>query len=237
MSFDRHVAPDGQGAAEAAARQAVTLLQTARGGEAETTLAISGGLTPSLMFDELAQADVDWSRVHLFWVDERNVPPGDPLSNYTMAEQHLIQPARIPSRNVHRIHTEEGAKQAARHYSEELRLRFGGIPHFDILQLGVGADAHTASLFPGEKLIDDREGLAAAVYVEKLEQWRVTLLPGVLLAAQNTLVLATGPEKAEAIRDVLEAAYEPLRLPAQIISHQGQSVHWFLDTDSARLLI
>lgn len=236
MSIHRYVAPDPKGAAEAAARQACTLLEAALGGHAEATMAISGGSTPALMFDALAEMQIDWSGVHLFWVDERDVPPGHPLSNYSMAEQHLLLPARIPRRNIHRIHAEEGAREAARQYSEHLRLRFGGIPHFDIVQLGIGADAHTASLFPGEKLIEDREGLAAAVFVEPLEQWRTTLLPGVLLAAQHTLVLATGAEKAQAIHDVLEGPYDPMHLPAQTISHHGRRVHWFLDTASARLL-
>jgi 6-phosphogluconolactonase len=236
MSIHRHVASDARGAAEAAARQARTLLEAALGGQAEATMAISGGSTPALMFDALSQMDIDWSSVHIFWVDERDVPPGDPLSNYSMAEHHLLAPARIPRRNIHRIHAEEGAREAARQYCEHLRLRFGGIPHFDVVQLGIGADAHTASLFPGEKLVDDREGLAAAVFVDVLDQWRTTLLPGVLLAAQHTLVLATGEEKAPAIRDVLEGPYDPRRLPAQIISHHGRRVHWFLDTASARLL-
>ena len=109
------------------------------------------------------------------------------------------------------------------------QLEDGALPHFDIVQQGMGPDAHTASLFPGEPLIDDREGIAAAVYAEKMPQWRITLLPGVLLAARHTVFLVSGEDKAEAVRAVFNDEYDPKRLPAQVVSHHGRGVIWFLD--------
>ena len=106
----------------------------------------------------------------------------------------------------------------------------------DVVHLGMGPDAHTASLFPGQPLIDDRDHIAAPLYAEKFQQWRVTLLPGVLLAAKHTVFLVAGEDKAEAARAVFKEEYDPKRYPAQIASHQGRGVVWFLDQAAARLL-
>jgi 6-phosphogluconolactonase len=153
---------------------------------------------------------------------------------------HLIRPARIPIRNVHRVHSELPPAQAARHYEVELRdvmeLEPGEMPHFDVIHLGVGADAHTASLFPGEPLIDDREHIVAAVNVHKLSQWRVTLLPSVLLAARHAAVLVAGGSKAEAMRNILRERYSPRDYPGQMIAHHSRRATWFLDQEAARLL-
>jgi len=240
VSFQRHVAAGPWEAAAACAAQTVELINRALTGQATAALAVSGGTTPALMFDALVTLPVEWGRVHIFWVDERNVSPGDPQSNYTLTDQHLLSRCRIPRANVHRIQAELGAQAAARKYAAELQEFFrpapGALPQFDIVHLGLGPDAHTASLFPGEALIEDRSGLAAAVYVEKLQQWRITLLPGVLLAARHTLLLATGAEKAEPLYHVMHDGYDPLRYPAQAILHHARDVDCFLDTaSSARL--
>jgi 6-phosphogluconolactonase len=110
------------------------------------------------------------------------------------------------------------------------------MPQFDIVQLGVGPDAHTGSLFPGEPLIENREGAVAAVYVEKLNKWRVTLLPGVLMGAKHSAFLVAGADKAEAVRHILRAEYDPMRYPAQVVTHHSRRVAWFLDEAAAALL-
>jgi 6-phosphogluconolactonase len=110
------------------------------------------------------------------------------------------------------------------------------MPHFDLVHRGMGPDAHTASLFPGEPLIDDRERIAAAVFVPKFNQWRVTLLPGALLAARHTVFLVAGEDKAEAVRAVFHEEYDPKKYPAQIASHHGRGVTWFLDESAAKLM-
>jgi 6-phosphogluconolactonase len=240
MSTHRHVYPDAAGAAEACARQIAGLLEPALHAAGQATMAVSGGKTPGLMLDHLARLPLEWKRIHLFWVDERAVAPGHPDSNYSLADRRLLTPARVPKYNVHRIRAELGPREAARSYDDEIREFFGldrdELPHFDVLQCGVGADGHTASLFSGEPMIDDRSGLCAALYIEPLDQWRVTLLPGVLLAARNLLVLTTGPDKAEALRNVLHGAYDPKAYPAQLLSHHGRRSSWFLDEASAAQL-
>jgi 6-phosphogluconolactonase len=240
MSVHWRSYPDAQTAAEASARHILTLLDSALAGQDLATFAVSGGSTPKLLFKELVKAHYDWERVHLFWVDERAVPPTDPQSNYRLAEEYLIAPARIPRRNVRRIQTELVPERAAEHYVEEIRQFFalenGELPHFDIVQQGMGPEGHTASLFPGEPLLDDREHIAAAVEVPTPPRSRITLLPGVLLAARHTVFLVCGEDKAAAVRAVFRDDYDPKRLPAQVISHHGRSVSWFLDDAASRLL-
>lgn len=232
--------PDPHAAAEACAKHILARLEDALSGRSYATLALSGGETPRLLFEALARASFPWHQVHLFWVDERAVPPTHPASNYKLAAECFILPARIPARNVHRIQTELMPDLAARRYAQEIReffgLEAGGMPHFDVVHQGMSADGHTASLFPGDPLLDDREGIAAAVWVESLAQWRITLLPGVLLAASHTVFLVTGAEKAEIVRAVFCDSYDPKRLPAQMVCHHGRSVCWFLDEAAARLL-
>lgn len=227
-------------AALACSHHILALLETALSGEGKATLALSGGITPKLLFAHLAAARFDWSRVHIFWVDERAVPPGDPQSNYKLADENLIVPAHIPHRNVHRIAGELPPDKAAKRYAQEIveffELDTGELPHFDVMHFGTGPDAHTASLFPGEALIDNRDGIAAAVFVEKIRQWRITLLPGVLLAARHSVFLAAGEDKAEVLRDVFLNPYDPKQFPAQMISHHGRKVTWFLDHAAARHL-
>ena len=130
--------------------------------------------------------------------------------------------------------------RAAALYVDDIRQFFqienGELPHFDVVQLGMGPDAHTASLFPGEPLIDDRETIVGAVYVEKLSQWRITLLPGVLLAAWHTVFLVAGEEKAQAVRAVFNEEYDAKKYPAQLVSHHGRRVAWFLDEAAAKLM-
>jgi 6-phosphogluconolactonase len=238
MSVHRFTAPDAAGAAEACAHHVISVLDETLAGQEFATFAVSGGSTPRLLFQKLAAMKFPWDRVHLFFVDERCVPPTDPASNYKLAEECLIGPAHMPHRHVHRIAGEMPPKNAAARYAEDIRAYFGlepgELPHFDLIHRGMGPDAHTASLFPGEPLIDDREGIAAAVYVEKLKMWRVTLLPGVLLAARHTVVLAAGADKAEAVRAVFREEYDPKKYPSQLDAHYGRGVSWFLDEAAAK---
>jgi 6-phosphogluconolactonase len=240
MSIHSYVHQDAQEASAACARKMLDLLEERLTAGSNATLAVSGGSTPKLLFDELAKARFDWSRVHLFWVDERGVPPTDPQSNYKLAKEHFIDPARFPGRNVHRIQAELEPEVAARLYADEIRkffgLEAGEFPRFDIIHRGMGPDAHTASLFPSEPRIDDRENLVAAVYVEKFHQWRITLLPGVLEAPQHTIMLVAGEDKAEPLRAVLHEPFDAKKFPAQIGTHDGRNVMWFLDRAAARLM-
>jgi len=201
-------------------------------------IALSGGSTPAKLFPLLAEAEIEWSKVHVFFVDERMVPPDDEASNYRLARVLLFAFAEIPASNIHRIQGELDPDEAATLYEQEISSVFhldeeeDEIPVFDVMHLGMGDDAHTASLFPGESAIDDLEGIAAALYVEKLDAWRVTLLPAVLQAARCTIFLAAGAGKAAPLDKVLVEPYQPRRYPAQLVRHNLE-VHWFLD-QSAR---
>ncbi len=190
------------------------------------------------MFAELAKASFNWTRVHLFWVDERGVPPTDPQSNYRLAKESFLDPSGFPASNVHRIQAELDPQTAARRYADDLRAFFQlgpcEMPVFDIIHRGMGPDAHTASLFPGEPLIEDHTNLTAAVYVEKFKQWRITLLPGVLEAAATTIMLVAGEDKAEPLRSVLHGPYDPKQFPSQIATYGRDNVLWFLDRAAAR---
>jgi 6-phosphogluconolactonase len=240
MSVRRYTLPDAAAAAEACAHHITAILEEALSGQEFATFALSGGSTPRLLFQCLAKQPLHWDRIHLFWVDERCVPPTSPESNYRLAEENLIRPAHIPQRHVHRILGELQPKVAAARYEAEIRDFFGldegDFPHFDAVHRGMGPDAHTASLFPGDPLVEDRESIAAAVFVPKLNQNRVTLLPGALLAAKHTVFLVAGADKAEAVRAVFHEEYDPKHYPAQIASHHGRGVAWFLDRQAAALL-
>jgi 6-phosphogluconolactonase len=237
LSVQWHAYNSAREAARACAHGILRCLDERLSGESLATLAISGGVTPRAMFEELAQAGRDWRRVHLFWTDERMVGPSDPHSNYRLAVETLIGPARIPRENVHRIAGELPPEAAARRYVDEIREFFGldsgEMPHFDAVHCGLGADGHTASLFPGEPLIEDRERIAAAVQVPKLGTSRVTLLAGVYLAARENLFLVAGAGKAAAVRAVFHEPYEPLKYPAQVASQHGRRVVWYLDDAAA----
>jgi 6-phosphogluconolactonase len=226
---DVHRFPDARRAAEACGGEILRILDRAIAENGAATLAVSGGSSPKMMFDSMARSGFDWDRVHLFWVDERSVPPDDEQSNYRMTREHLIEPAGI--RNVHRVPAELPPDHAARAYMDDIRAHFGGdaMPVFDVVHLGIGPDAHTASLFPGEPLIDDREGIAAAVYVEKMQQWRITLLPGVILDAQEAVILAAGADKKHAIQQILHAPEAPVEYPGQIVRWRKKAPNFYLD--------
>ncbi|HEY3937219.1 MAG TPA: 6-phosphogluconolactonase [Bryobacteraceae bacterium] len=200
------------------------------------SLAISGGSTPKLLFAAMAKASFDWSNVHFFWVDERCVPPTDSQSNFKLADDHLLTPAKVPPQNVHRIYGEMPPEEGAARYVLDIKRFFslseGALPVFDVLHRGMGPDAHTASLFPGTPLVDNRTGIAAHVWVEKMKMDRVTLLPGVLLAARRTVLQVSGSEKADALRHVLDDAEDLHSYPCQIASRDEKAT-WFLDQAAA----
>lgn len=201
------------------------------------TLAISGGSSPRLMFSDMSKADFNWSNVHIFWVDERCVPPTDDRSNYKLAEDTLLRPAKIQPQNVHRVHGELPPEEAAARYVSEIKQFFNQseLPVFDILHRGMGPDAHTASLFPGEPLIKNETDIAAHVWVEKMKMDRVTLLPGVLRAAKCTVLQVSGAEKADALRMVLTGEKDEMNYPCQIAS-RDERAFWFLDDAAAAKL-
>ncbi len=236
-----HRSLDAVEAAQACATHILLTLQRAISLRGTATLAISGGSSPRMMFEIFARTAFPWDRVHLFWVDERVVPPTDPQSNFKLASDAWLQPAQFPAANIHRVEAELGAEPAARLYRAAIRGYFGldgastEHPRFDVIHRGMGPDGHTASLFPGDPIVENRDGVAAAVWVEKMHQWRVTLLRGTLEAARNTAMLVTGRDKTDTLKTVLEGEFDPGHYPAQIAS-LGESGDWFVDREASETL-
>lgn len=235
-----NISGDAQTAANLCAAYIFEELRNRLRSAPQASLAISGGSTPKLMFETLAKTALAWDKLHIFWVDERCVPPADNESNYKHANEALLQPANVPASNVHRIRGEWEPAKAAAAYEEDIRDFFklgqGELPAFDIIHRGMGADAHTASLFPGEPLIGNNADIAAAVFVEKLNMHRVTLLPGVLKKARRTVMLAAGNDKAEPLYEVLRGPGDPFRYPCQIATRNSQNAVWFVDKAAAAKL-
>jgi 6-phosphogluconolactonase len=233
MPVELRRSPDAVSAAEECGRHILICLEDALAAGAPATLAISGGNSPHPMFTFFARQDFSWDRVHVFWVDERAAPPTHDQSNFKWAHDLWLGPARVPGRNVHRILAELPPVEAARRYVQDIRAFFGitegELPQFELIHLGMGPDAHTASLFPGSPSLRDRNHIATPVWVESMKQWRITLLPGVLEAARHTCMLVAGADKVPALRAVLQNPYDPMRYPAQLAAREGSGTVWFAD--------
>ncbi|MBI3951061.1 MAG: 6-phosphogluconolactonase [Acidobacteria bacterium] len=218
----RHLEDVSQRAAELF----VQLADEAISAKGRFAVALSGGSTPRALYTLLASDSfrdrVTWPKVHLFWGDERCVPPDHPDSNYHMARESLLDQVPIPQENVHRMPAEqEDHERAAADYEETLQTFFGlkpgQLPRFDLILLGMGEDGHTASLFPGTLALKVTDRLVAANYVEKLKAQRLTLTVPVINNAATVVFLISGASKARVLKDVLEGQYDPMRLPSQLI--------------------
>jgi 6-phosphogluconolactonase len=234
--------PDGNALVRAEVERVVTLASEAITARGRCLLALAGGSTPRPLYELLADAPqaarVDWSRVHLFWGDERCVPPDHPDSNYRMTRQALIDRVPIPPENVHRIRGEDDPQEAAEAYERVLRGFFGpGDPparSFDLALLGMGPDGHTASMFPGTAATTESRRWAMAVHVERpRDMWRVTLTTVVLNAAANVTFLVTGRDKAARLKEALreDGGARP-SLPAQLIRPRRGVLRWMVDADA-----
>jgi 6-phosphogluconolactonase len=206
------------------------------------TAALSGGSTPKRLYSLLAerfQDRVPWSKVHVFFSDERCVPPDHPDSNYRMAYESLISRVDIPPENVHRMKGEKEPGDAAAEYAEDLRKVVGreGMPKLDLILLGMGEDGHTASIFPGSEAVDEASNPVISQYVPKLNTHRLTLSPPVLMNGRRVLVLVTGPKKAAALEQVLQGPYEPEHYPAQLLREASGEVLWLVDPEAASVVL
>ena len=207
------------------------------------SIALSGGSTPRRLYSLLAneatlREQIPWERIHFFWGDERRVPAGHPDSNYRMAYNALLSKVSIPSTNIHRIHAEDAdADKAAADYEIEIRRFFGieagQIPQFNCVLLGMGADGHTASLFPATSALVENKRLVVANWVKKFQSHRFTLTLPVFNHAAQILFLVSGEDKADTLKAVLEGNRQPDRYPAQLIQPTHGEVTWFLDHSAA----
>lgn len=228
------VEPDPAAAARSAAGLIVEAAKKAVAAHGRFLLVLSGGSTPRALYALLAHAPVPWERVHVFWGDERCVPPDHPDSNYRMARESLLDRVPIPAGNVHRLEGEDpdpGA--AAARYAEEIRRFFApDPPRFDFVLLGLGPDAHTASLFPGSEALESRSWVGAP-WVEKLAAYRLTLTPVLLNRAAQVVFLVAGRDKAAAVEAVLQGTGSPREIPARAIQPEEGRAIWLLDAAAA----
>lgn len=207
--------------------------------------AISGGYTPRRFFELLGELpeskSLPWHRIQLFWVDERIVDVNSKWSNYKLAVDTFLSKVGIPDENVHRIPTEFGNfNLAAQRYEQTIREVFGiggsQIPQFDLILLGMGPDGHTASIFPGSYASFDTTDLACVVYVMDEKLNRITLTNPVLCAAANLVVLVSGEEKAEILKEILTTEPDEVRYPIHILWPVLDKVTWLIDSKASKLL-
>jgi 6-phosphogluconolactonase len=207
------------------------------------SVALSGGTTPRRIYELLASDDyctqVSWANVHIFFGDERTVPPDHADSNYRMASEAMLSHVPVPPENVHGIRGVGDAAANASLYESELRSFFGSSaewPRLDLVMLGMGDDGHTASLFPGSAALTEERAWVAANWVEKFNTWRITLSAPAINAARRVLFLITGAGKADRLREVLKGERDPVRLPSQLIQPRDGTLEWFVDRAAAEEL-
>lgn len=208
-------------------------------------VAISGGNTPArlyeLLSDESAFAQVDWEKVHLFWVDERCVPPSAEASNFRLAAHTFLLDIPIPGENIHRMTGEyEDYQKAAKEYERRILNVFGlsqhQIPQFDLIILGMGSDGHIGSLLPNTYALFDTEHLVCEVYRMDHHFSRLTLTVPVLKEAKNIMILISGAAKAEIVKEVFESEPDPVRYPVHALWPVLDKITWIIDKNAGASL-
>jgi 6-phosphogluconolactonase len=259
------IADDEDALARVAAERITSLVERSVAERGSATVCLTGGSTPRRLYALLAdprspwRARLPWALVHLFWGDERHVPPEHADSNFGMAAEALIRHVPVPDAHVHRMRGEiADAREAAHDYARALAAGFTRAGRtdrtFDVMLLGVGEDAHIASIFPGSELLDRRpvagappfpsppgsarasltdDDRVAAVWAAHLNAWRITLTPDALLDARSIVMLAAGAAKARAVRVALHEPRDVSRWPAQLLRDAGDAVEWMIDRAAA----
>ena len=204
-------------------------------------VALSGGSTPGAWFNDLAKNhhdDLDWSGIHLFWGDERCVPPDDEQSNYGMTKKYLLDHVPVPLENIHRVHGEELPVDAAVQYEKEIRHLVPGdpIPRFDLVILGMGEDGHTASIFPHQIAYWEAEKLCIVADHPSTGQQRVSITGQLINAAKDVAFLVSGAEKAPKIHEIVNRKAGYTNYPAALANPESGSLQWFLDAPAAKLI-
>ncbi len=202
------------------------------------TVALSGGSTPKLLFELLADPNepfrdqISWHDIHFFWSDERHVPPDHPDSNYRMANEAMLRHVPVPANNIHRVPSENpSAPEAASEYEQTLiEITQQSLPRLDLILLGLGADGHTASIFPGSEVLHETKRLVAAPWVEKFQTYRITMTLPLLNNGASVVFLVSGSEKASIVKEVLEG---PEKYPAQAVKPTNGQLLWMLDEGAA----
>jgi 6-phosphogluconolactonase len=234
-----------------AAERLTTLIASAITERGAAFISLTGGATPRPVYETLAddarpwRSEIDWARVHLYWGDERCVPPDHPDSNFGMANRALIRRVPVPPGQIHRMRGEIDPHEAAREYERVLPETF------DVMLLGMGEDAHIASIFPRRASkarptdlaspndrgrADRQDRRVEAVYADHLHAWRITLTPSALLNARRIVMLVEGEKKADAVAAAIEEPLDVERYPAQLVREADARVEWIMDAAAASRL-
>ncbi len=239
------VVADGEAVAAATAGLLAGQIEASIAARGSAVVSLTGGSTPRRLYEMLGDAAqpwrsrIDWSRVHLFWGDERHVAPDHPDSNFGMARDALVAHVPLLPSHVHRMRGEiPDASQAAADYERELREGFAAAGRrdltFDLMLLGLGEDAHIASIFPGSAILGaPDQARVAAVWAPHLNAWRITLTPSAILDARAIVMIVAGAAKAEAVRAAIEGPEDVARYPAQLVRRAGDRVTWLIDRAAA----
>jgi 6-phosphogluconolactonase len=240
------VEPDSNSLARRAAEQFVSIAEQAAAKRGRARIAISGGSTPKAAFQFLADPKqpflkrMPWDKLDLYWVDERTVPPDHPESNYRMTREAMLDRVPLKPEQIHRMEGELEPEVAAARYESLLRNTFrlegAETPRFDLVQLGMGDDGHTASLFPHTQAIHEMGRLVTANQVPQKDTWRITLTWPVINKAGSIFFLIGGANKAELVKEVFTGPRDPERLPSQLIWPSNGILSLVLDKDAAALL-
>jgi 6-phosphogluconolactonase len=232
------IANDLDELSEQAARWAVDLIRKTLAGQDRFTLALSGGSTPKRLYQLLRSLryrdEIEWSRIHFFWGDERFVPFTDDRNNARMAFDELLNHVPIGKEQVHRISTDGDPVKAASVYEELLHTYFDQQPHsFDLVLLGLGDNAHTLSLFPGYPHVMEHKKWVAAFYLKEQNMYRVTLTAPLVNRSASVAFLVSGGDKAAAVYHTIASEHDPELYPAQIIQPFNSELYWFCDKAAA----
>jgi 6-phosphogluconolactonase len=240
------LAGDEEALARAAAERITTSIEHSILARGSAIVCLTGGSTPRRLYTLLGDDShpwrnrIDWASLHVFWGDERHVPPDHRDSNFGMATAALLGRVPVPSSHVHRMRGElADASEAARDYEQELRDGFAaaGRPDitFDIMLLGLGEDAHVASIFPESELLRRpvKGRRVAAIWAPHLDAWRITLTPPALLDARAIVMVVAGEKKAPAVHAAIEGPLDVSRWPAQLLRQAEDRVEWMLDRAAA----
>lgn len=244
--MELHVYKDAEQLSQAVAEWMTGLIARTLKVHDRFTIALSGGSTPKLLHKILASPpykdQIDWSKMHIFWGDERAVPFEDSRNNAKMACDTLLNFVQVPPSQIHVMRTDIEPDAAALEYEKILHQYFDAIPgdpdgaatptlpsSFDLVLLGMGDDGHTLSLFPGMDIVHEETAWAKAFFLPAQDMYRITLTKTIVNRAAHIAFLTTGPGKAHALKEVLKGAYNPNLYPSQEIKPVNGELHWFVD--------
>jgi 6-phosphogluconolactonase len=240
-----YVEPDAKALTERTTRYFVEAAEKAVAARGRARIALSGGSAPKPVFEALADTEpwrtrMPWEKLELYWVDERCVPPTDANSNFNMIRQAMLDRVQLKPEQIHRMEGELEPEVAAARYESELRNSFrlegAETPRFDFIQLGLGTNGHTASLFPHTTALYELGRLTVANHTDAAQAWRLTLTAPVINQGADVFFLIGGADKAEVVRDVFLGPRDPDRLPAQMIRPAGGILTLLLDKAAAALI-